>query len=434
MSRSTKTLIMLLVFLIAAIPMAAVAASSVVVVPVKGAITQGLADDVCKEIDKANSDGARAVILEINTPGGFVDAAEKICDKVNDSKIPVVAYINKRAWSAGALIALSCPITAIAPGGSIGAAEPRPANEKTISALRAEFVSWAEKHNRNKEIAAGMVDKNVVISGIKEKDTILSLSAEQAREHGIADYIASDTYDLLKSLKMNTASVQNAEVKFDIWATIAQVMTNPWVSTILMTVGLICLILEILTLWSVWGSIGVSILALFFISHIASGHSPWWTILIFAAGLLLLILEIFVIPGWGVAGTTGLILTFVSMFIAIGDVKEAAISLAVSMTLSSIIFFFALKHLPKSKIWRKMTLETTQSSAGGYNSMDLRKELEGAVGVASTDLRPAGVALINEERIDVTTGGEFIKKETPVKVIKVEGMRIVVKEAEGVWS
>src|SRR5690606_37471910 len=149
----------------------------VYVVPIEGTIDEGLAVFVRRALGEAREAGAVAVLVEINTFGGRVDSATDIKDGLAAMEVPVIAFVTQRAWSAGALIALGARYLAMAPGTSIGAAEPRPADAKVISALRKEFEAAAEHWGRDPRIAAAMVDANVVIEGLTEKDEILTLSA-----------------------------------------------------------------------------------------------------------------------------------------------------------------------------------------------------------------------------------------------------------------
>lgn len=131
----------------------------VYLISIKGTIDLGLSSYVQRALEEAILNKAKAVILEVDTFGGRVDAAIQIRDKIINLNIPSVAYIKNRAWSAGALIALSAKYILMDKGASIGAAEPRPADEKNISALSAEFTSTAQSRGRPEKIAAAMVDK-----------------------------------------------------------------------------------------------------------------------------------------------------------------------------------------------------------------------------------------------------------------------------------
>src|SRR5690606_29200878 len=151
----------------------------VYVIPIEGTIDEGLAAFVERALGEARDGGAVAVLLEINTFGGRVDSATRIKDAVTAMPVPVVAFVTQRAWSAGALIALGARYVAMAPGTSIGAAEPRPADEKTISALRKEFEAAAEARGRDPLVAGAMVDADIEIEGLVEKGQVLTLSAQQ---------------------------------------------------------------------------------------------------------------------------------------------------------------------------------------------------------------------------------------------------------------
>ncbi|MCJ7657077.1 MAG: ATP-dependent Clp protease proteolytic subunit, partial [Candidatus Atribacteria bacterium] len=207
----------------------------VYLVSIKGTIDLGLSSYVKRSLEEAILNKAKAVILEIDTFGGRVDAAIQIRDKVMSLNMPSVAYIKNRAWSAGALIALSAQYILIDKSASIGAAEPRPADEKNISALRAEFTSTALSRRRSENIAAAKVDKDVEIDGIIEKDKILTLNAEQAIKLNFVDGIYSNTEEVLNFLNLKDAKIVYI---YPNWAeNISRFVTNPVVSPLLLSIG-----------------------------------------------------------------------------------------------------------------------------------------------------------------------------------------------------
>lgn len=165
--------------MLGAVPVAPREGSVVYVIPVDGVIDLGLAPFVERVLDEAAVAGAAAVILEIDTFGGRVDAAVQIRDALLRAKVKTVAFINKRAISAGALISLAAETIVMAEGGTIGAATPvqiglpgapaQPVEEKTVSYMRKEFRATAESRNRPPELAEAMVDADVEISGVIEK-------------------------------------------------------------------------------------------------------------------------------------------------------------------------------------------------------------------------------------------------------------------------
>ena len=122
-------------------------------IPVTGVVELGLAPFISRSLDEAAEAGAVAAVLDIDTPGGRVDAAQQIADALGDARIPVYAYVNRRALSAGALIALATDRIYMRPGSSLGAATPvtgegEKASEKMVSAMRSEFRALAEEIGR----------------------------------------------------------------------------------------------------------------------------------------------------------------------------------------------------------------------------------------------------------------------------------------------
>ncbi len=164
-----------------------------------------------RAVDAAEREDAAAILLVINTFGGRVDSATDIRDALMRSSVPVIAYVPERAWSAGALIALAADHIAMEPGASIGAAEPQPAEEKTISALRAEFEATAEAHGRDPRVAAAMVDRRVAVEGVSPEGQILTLSALRANELGFIDLLVNSREEVLAHFDLAGAQLQETE-------------------------------------------------------------------------------------------------------------------------------------------------------------------------------------------------------------------------------
>ena len=399
----------------------------VYLVSIKGTIDLGLSSYVKRALEEAVLNKAKAVILEIDTFGGRVDAATQIRDKIMSLNIPSVAYIKNRAWSAGALIALSAEFILIDKSASIGAAEPRPADEKNISALRAEFTSTALSRGRSEDIAAAMVDKDVEINGIIEKDKILTLNAEQAIKLNFVDGIYSNIEEVLNFLNLKDAKIVYI---YPNWAeNISRFVTNPVVSPLLLSIGFLGLIIEFWTLgWGIAGSIGIISLSLFFGGHIIVGFAGFETIILFVVGLLLLLAEIFFIPGFGLAGIGGIAAILASIFLTFGNIVQATYSILIALSISVIGFFLLIKYIPSTRTWRKFVLSTEQKKELGYTieTKDL-KRLTGEKGIVITPLRPSGIAEVNGKKFNVLTRGEYIDSNTKIKIISVEGNKIVVE-------
>ena len=402
----------------------------VYLVSIKGTIDLGLSSYVQRALEEAVLNKAKAVILEIDTFGGRVDAATQIRDKIMSLNIPSVAYVKNRAWSAGALIALSAEYIIMEKSASIGAAEPRPADEKIISALRAEFTSTALSRERSEDIAAAMVDKDVEIKGIIEKDKILTLNAEQAIKINFVDGIYSNIEEVLNFLNLKDAKIVYI---YPNWAeNISRFVTNPIVSSLLLSLGFLGLIIEFWTLgWGIAGSVGIISLSLFFGGHIIVGLAGFETIILFVIGLLLLLAEIFFIPGFGLAGIGGIAAILASIFLTFGNIIQATYSILIALGISVIGFFLLIKYIPSTRTWRKFVLSTEQRKELGYTvgTKDL-KRLTGKEGIAITPLRPSGIVEVNGKKLNALTRGEYVDSNTRIKIISVEGNKIVVEAVD----
>src|SRR4029453_12867409 len=190
----------------------------VYVAPIEGIIDLGLAPFVERVLDEAIDVGAATVILEINTFGGRLDGAVLIRDALLNARVRTVAFVNKRAISAGALIALAAEKIVMADGGTIGAAPPgqigppgspaQPVEEKTVSFVRKEFRATAESRKRPPLIAEAMVDADVEIPRLIQKGKLLTLTTEEALKHKVADFRADTVGGGLERLGLAGAEVR----------------------------------------------------------------------------------------------------------------------------------------------------------------------------------------------------------------------------------
>lgn len=427
-----------------AIP-AAASAQSVYRAEVSGVIELGLAPYVARVIETAAANGASLVILDIDTPGGRVDAAERIVDAIRRSDVPVVAYINPRAWSAGAMIALAANEIWMAPGGAIGAATPvdgsgTKAAEKMVSAMRAEFRSLAEARGRDPALAEAMVDETLDIPELAPAGKLLSLTTQQALEVGMADGEAASLDALLAARQLGGAEVRTLSPN---WAeSVVRFLTNPIVAPLLLSLGVLGLIFEIKAgAFGLGGLVSLVSLGLFFGSSFLIGLAGWEEVILLGVGMIALAVEAFVLPGFGVAGILGVLFIAGSMVMAMlgaapsgGDIVTALGILGAALVISAAVFFAWLRHLPNSQRWGGLLLRGSVSRGEGYLSAPARDELVGKQGVALTDLRPSGTAEVDGERIDVVTEGEFVKAGAPVTVVRAESFRHVVRPARPVTS
>ncbi len=412
-------------------------------IKVEGTIDLGLPPYIKRVIAEAEKNKAEALIFEINTFGGRIDAATQIKDLILNTSIPTIAFINKRAISAGALISLSCNKIVMVPGSSIGAATVvdqtgEKASEKAISYFRAEMGATAEKNGRNRLIAEGMVDEDIEIEGLSPKGKLITLTTEEALQWKMADFIVNDLSEITERLEIKNKEIIYSKIN---WAEkVVRFLTDPLVSSLLISLGLIGLFFEIKTPgWGVPGTLGLLFLALFFGSHYIVNLADIIEIILFIVGAALLLLEIFVIPGFGVAGVGGIILMITGIYLSlVGQFKHtdpstfssAAGYLAFSLILTILGALVIIKLFPKSSIWRHISLEESQLKDKGYiASRDYRGYL-GKEGKALSPLRPAGIGLFDGERLDVVSAGEFIEKDTPIVISQIDGYRLIVKSLE----
>lgn len=407
-------------------------------IPVTGDIQNGLAPYVARALTEAQEAGADAAFLDIDTPGGRIDAAERISDAVRAAEIPVYAFVNPRAYSAGAMIALSTKGIYMKPGAVLGAATPvdgkgTKAPEKYVSAMRAEFRALAEQHGLDPRVAEKMVDESIDLPGIAPAGQLLTLSTNEALNLKYAKAEVADEAALLEAIGMKGAEVTEVSPN---WAEkLVGFLTSPVVSPLLLSLGLLGLIFEIKAgAFGIGGLVSLASLGLFFGSSFLLGLAGWEVVLLLGLGALALALELFVLPGFGVAGVLGILSFTAAIVLALAgttpswnDVGQALAILGASLTISAAVFFAWIRHLPNSPRFRQLLLTEGHAAAEGYISAPTRMDLVGKEGVAVTDLRPSGTAVLGEERLDVVTEGEFIRQGTQVRVVRSEGYRHVVR-------
>lgn len=404
---------------------AAAAPSGVVeVIPIQGTIDEGMAHLVTRAVAEAKEEHARAIVLDVNTFGGLVSAGTEIRDALLNSDIPVYAYA-RRSWSAGALVTLAASRIVIAPGGSIGAAQPIPKSVKTVSALRSEFEATAARFHRNTKLAAAMVDAGVDTPAYKAPGAILTLTADRARDAGISEATVP-TFDAALQ-RFGIGGAHRAEAEYTFAEQVARFATDPQVSGILLSIGFLGLLIELQTLHGIAGAVGAAALALFFGTHVYAGFSNGLVVAMAIAGLLLILFELHVLPGHGVAGILGGLMLVAAVVLAFGIpfFVGALQALALAIVVTAVVFALLQRVIPENAFMKRLMFAGTQGS--DYVASADYRYLLGASGTAASFLRPAGVANFGEKRVDVLTEGEFVPAGTPVRVTRVEGARIFVR-------
>ena len=293
-------------------------------VPIQGVIDLGLPTFIERVIQEAENDQVEVIIFDIDTFGGRVDAATQIKDAILDSDVPTVAFINRRAISAGALISLSCETIYMTGGGTIGAATAvdmsgNKASEKVISYMREEMASTAESRDRNTVIAKCMVDEelsftHVVIDGDsvevtdlegRKEGKLITLTTEQALMYKMADGTAENMDELLVSLELSEATIISFSENWS--ENLVRFLTNPVVASLLTTFGFLGILFELQSPgWGIPGTFGAVCLALSLGASAIVRLATMSDLLIVLVGLVLLVVEAFLIPGFGIAGVAGI--------------------------------------------------------------------------------------------------------------------------------
>ena len=423
-----------------ALPIEAPSGSKVVVVAIDRTVELGLAAFVRRAIDD-NPDAA-AIILEVNTLGGRVDAAIQIRDAILDAEPRTVAFIHPRAISAGALISLACDNVLMSEGATIGAATPIQAGggqaedvgEKMVSYMRAEMRATAEANGRRGDIAEAMVDREVVIEGVVEAGKLLTLDTDQAIKLGMADAELEDLDAVLEALELEAPALVTTELNWG--EEIARWLTEPTVSGLLLSIGMLGLMIAFYTR-SVGGFTiaGFIALALFFGGHAVVHLVGWEEALLFLAGVILVIVEIFFVPGFGVPGVLGLICVITALVLSLigmpinvsfetGLLADAMTRVLLSLLGAFVLALVAMRLLSRTEFGRALVLQTAE---GGWYSSPPASDLVGRVGEALTDLRPGGKIVIDHARYDATSEREFIAKGSRIRVIGKEGHELVVR-------
>lgn len=405
----------------------------VVVVPITGTVDDGMAHMVERSVAEANQSGAAAIVLTVNSPGGLVSSAFAIRDALFSAQEPVEAYVAERAYSAAALITLSASHIVMAPGASIGAAEPVELggavapSDKIVSALRAEFESTAQRNHYNPQIAGAMVDKSMTLPQYKRPGAVLTLNTDDAVRAGIAQGTAPTLAVALSQWHLGSAPQTTQSYSFG--EMLARFATDPAVSGLLLTLGMLGLLIEMQTLHGIAGIVGIGALALFFGTHVYAGFSNEFVIALAVVGLLGILWELHVVPGHGLPGILGAGALLAAVFLAFGlpFFFVAIETIATAIVLTVIGFSLTVRAVPRNAWAHRLALASAQGPE--YVTSTDFGGLRGRTGTASSFLRPAGIASIDGRRVDVLTEGEFIPAGTPVRVVRVEGARVFVEPA-----
>lgn len=463
----------------------------VYVIPIRGDIEASTAVFVRRNAEAALREGAKVLVFEIDTFGGRVDSALRISSYIGSiRKARTVAYVRSGpdslgvSWSAGALIAFSCSDIFMAPGTSVGAAAPvligpdgqsQGAGEKTVSAVRAQMAALAEKNGHPPLLALAMVDADVelyelLVGGeqriataeeaaslekarpgevervrtISAKGKLLSLTAGEAEHYGLSSGTVFDLDTLAKLLGSESPAEEISPSAAD---QLVVFITSGGVQALLILIGLVALFLEINSPgFGIPGTIAIVAFFTLFGTNALMGTVGSLEIILFLLGVGLLAVEIFILPGFGVAGISGIVLIGGALVFSMQDFVIPTVEwewdllgrnvMTVVAGLLAAIAGIGVLALagPRLKLFDRLTLKTTiEGTAGAALAAEktaparpANSLLEGKHGKAVTTLRPSGRARIGNASYSVETEGLFLEEGTPVKVLYVQGSRIVV--------
>ena len=386
---------------------------------------------VAKGLKEAETQRATHVIIQMNTFGGALEDAEKIRNLLINTKLPVWVFINKNAASAGALISIACDKIYMAQGSNIGAAtvvngDGEPAPDKYQAYMRSLMRSTAEVSHRDPVIAEGMVGRPLA----QDSNTVghvISYTTAEAIAHGFCEGQVNHVTELLALNHIHTSTIHSYQP-----SAVDEVVSffmNPFLRTLLimLIIGGIYFELQAPGIGFPLAAAVTGIL-LYFIPSYLSGLSENWEIVLFFIGVLLLAAELFLIPGFGIAGVSGIVCMFASLvlvsvnnqlfdftFVAEADLEILLLMTGVSSCLVFILFFTLGKQVLQNRYFKKITLQEQQLSAEGYTA-DTNVNLIGLRGTAYTNLRPSGKIVLNGKMYDAYTAGEFIAEKSTVEV------------------
>lgn len=412
-----------------------------------------------KEAAASNAD---LILIHMNTYGGLVVSADSIRTSILNSKIPVVVFIDNNAASAGALISIACDKIYMRKGANIGAAtvvnqEGKEMPDKYQSYMRATMRSTAEAQGRDTiiengdttlqwkrdpNIAQAMVDPTIHIAGLIDSTKVLTFTANEAVEYGFCDGIAENISEVLHAEGIENHTIQAFEPSF--LDRMIGIFSSPTLQGILIMFIIGGLYFELQSP-GIGFPLIIAILAavVYFAPLYLEGLAQYWEIILFVAGVILIIVEIFVIPGFGVAGVSGIALMISGLALSMihrfelqpieGSFNIAPLVKAFALVSISTFIAFFLSIWISKKVFAgnalgHLALNDSQKKEEGYISHDPKqKSLHGKSGIALTDLRPSGKVEVEDDIYDGIAKNAYIDKGSAIRVVRDESGQVYVE-------
>ncbi len=459
-------------------------ASKVAVIPISGDIDYGLQKSLERRLNSALEQGAGVIVFEMDSYGGELDPGAEMADMIlaAGSKVRTVAYVEKKAISADALISLACQQIIMRRGTTIGDCEAimitqsqtmEPAPEKVQTFVRVLMRKYSKANGYPTALCEKMVDPDMEVSQCKfsngtvrylsgqelgelkadekvgletkliaGKGRLLTMDDEEARTYGISRATVSSLDDAVALVAAPGAQRIISEVDWS--EEMVRFLNSTAVSSLLMIIGTIAVYICFKTPgFGMPEVIAIVCFGILFLSKYMVGLATVADIMMFVAGIGLIGVEIFIWPGLGVLGLLGAICIIMSLVLAFQNfaipnpkyewqlsmLVHNLISVFSSLLTATVLFMLIVRFLPKTPFLKKLVLATQQSHAGGYVVVSAEQQgLIGKTGRSMSMLRPSGTAEIGGETYPVITDGEFIEPGTPIIVAEVSGNRIVVRK------
>src|SRR5258707_5702355 len=418
--------------------------SKVMVMDIKAEIDPRMLRYVRLSLEHAEKINVDYVIVDMDTYGGVLTDAKEIVDMIMDFKKPIWVFVNSDAASAGALISIACDSIYMSPGASIGAAtvvegDGKAAPDKYQSYMRSIMRSTAEENHRDPRIAEGMVDERVVIDSIKQAGKVITFTTNEAIKNHYCEAKVNSIEEILKRNKIENYEIDHFTL--GVTEKIIAFFLNPFISGLLILIIIGGLYFELQTPGAIF-PIAASLVALVFylVPYYLNGLAEYWEIITLMVGIILLAAEIFIIPGFGVAGITGIALTVSSLilimlnndffnfeFVPLGDIVKATFAAVSGLAGGALLLFFGGAKLTQTKGVKKIPPTDKTKRPQSYSVTTNKQDPAGKKRTAHTAARPTGKGMCARNVYDAFTRGEYIQKGETIEVIGTEGITLKVR-------
>lgn len=412
--------------------------------------------------EEAKEKEATAILIHLNTYGGEVLYADSIRTKILNSEIPVYVFIDNNAASAGALISIACDKIFMRPGGSMGAATVvnqtgAEMPDKYQSYMRATMRATAEAHGkdtlvngtdttyrwkRDPLIAEAMVDERTIVPNLIDSGKTLTFTALEAQEFGYCDGLADNVEEVITE-QLGLTDFELITYRPTAMDNILGFLTSPIFQGILIMLIIGGIYFELQTP-GIGFPLIVSVAAalLYFAPLYIEGMAANWEIIVFIIGLVLIALEIFVIPGFGIAGISGIVFVVAGLTLSLlenvdfnfdgvetGGVGKALMTVILGTGFGFATVLYLSSRIGAKGIFRNIALNTNLENSEGYVSVEMKlKELVGQTGIAHSDLRPSGKIKINGMLYDAVSESTFISAGSSIMVLRFEMGQLYVSD------